>query len=167
MTEFETQKQKARLDFFYFFSHKYSRYEAKYRTVLWLVLADIVSIVIYGRQDHSYTACNIQPDIRPRIDDNGWECITQSQDRPRPRNDACVCPSPAEDALPGNIQESLLLTRITLVTVWISNYIHYDVWGGITYPFPNFNGCTIEVWEWMINFVQHFIGNVISYPCCG
>ena len=22
------------------------------------------------------------------------------------------------------------------------------VWSEITYPFPNFNGCTVEVWEW-------------------
>ena len=28
---------------------------------------------------------------------------------------------------------------------WINNYIHYKVWDGITYPFLNFNGCTIEV----------------------
>ena len=28
---------------------------------------------------------------------------------------------------------------------WISNYIHYKVWDEITYPFLNFNGCTVEV----------------------
>ena len=26
----------------------------------------------------------------------------------------------------------------------------------IAYPFPNFNGCTIEVWEWINNFIPHF-----------
>ena len=31
------------------------------------------------------------------------------------------------------------------IPAWISNYIHYEVWGDITYPFLNFNGCTIEV----------------------
>ena len=37
--------------------------------------------------------------------------------------------------------------------VWIDinsskdKYIHYNVWGEITYPFPNFNGAAIEVWE--------------------
>ena len=31
--------------------------------------------------------------------------------------------------------------------VWISNYIYYNVWDEITYPFPNFNGFTVEVWE--------------------
>ena len=47
---------------------------------------------------------------------------------------------------------------------WISNYIHYDVWGETTYPFPNFNGSTVEVWEWISNFIPHFTGNVITYP---
>ena len=34
---------------------------------------------------------------------------------------------------------------LTLIPAWISNYIHYKVWDEITYPFLNFNGCTIEV----------------------
>ena len=25
----------------------------------------------------------------------------------------------------------------------------------ITYPFPNFNGATVEVWEWICNFILH------------
>ena len=32
----------------------------------------------------------------------------------------------------------------------------------ITYPFPNFNSCTIEVWEWISNFIPHFTGYVIT-----
>ena len=36
---------------------------------------------------------------------------------------------------------------LTLVPAWISNYMRYKVWDKITYPFPNFNCCTIEVWE--------------------
>ena len=35
------------------------------------------------------------------------------------------------------------------------------VWDEITYPFPNFNG-TVEVWEWVSNFIQHFITDVIA-----
>ena len=35
----------------------------------------------------------------------------------------------------------------------------------ITYPFTNFNGCTVEVWEWISNFIPHFTGHVITYPC--
>ena len=29
----------------------------------------------------------------------------------------------------------------------ISNYIQYKVWDEITYPFPNFNGEAVEVWN--------------------
>ena len=28
-------------------------------------------------------------------------------------------------------------------------------WDKITYPIPNFNECTIEVWEWINNFSLH------------
>ena len=31
------------------------------------------------------------------------------------------------------------------LATWISNHIHYKVWDEITYPFLNFNGCTVEV----------------------
>ena len=34
---------------------------------------------------------------------------------------------------------------LTLIPAWISNYIHYKEWDEITYPFLNFNGCTVEV----------------------
>ena len=34
------------------------------------------------------------------------------------------------------------------------------VWGEIIYPFPNFNGATVEVWEWISNFIPHFIMDV-------
>ena len=36
----------------------------------------------------------------------------------------------------------------------ISNHIHYKVWEEITYPFPNFNGCANEVWEWISNLIS-------------
>ena len=39
------------------------------------------------------------------------------------------------------------------------------MWGEITYPYPNFNGCTVEVWEWKSNLISHFTGLVITYPC--
>ena len=32
---------------------------------------------------------------------------------------------------------------LTLIQAWISNYIHYKVWGKNTYSFPNFNGATV------------------------
>ena len=41
---------------------------------------------------------------------------------------------------------------LTLIPAWISNHMPSKVWGEITYPFPNFNGCTVEVWEWINHF---------------
>ena len=35
----------------------------------------------------------------------------------------------------------------------------------ITYPFPNFNGCTVEVWRWISNFITPLIMGVITPPC--
>ena len=29
------------------------------------------------------------------------------------------------------------------------------VWDEITYPFPKFNGITVEVWEWISNFIYN------------
>ena len=48
---------------------------------------------------------------------------------------------------------------------WISNHVHYKVWDETTYPSPNFNSCTVEVWEWISNFIPHFIMDMITYPC--
>ena len=33
------------------------------------------------------------------------------------------------------------------------------MWDEITYPFPNFNCCTVDVWEWTRNFVPHLTYN--------
>ena len=46
-----------------------------------------------------------------------------------------------------------------LLTSWISNFMHSKMWDEITYPFPNLNGATVEVWEWK------FTTYVIIYPC--
>ena len=53
----------------------------------------------------------------------------------------------------------------TLIPAWISNRMSIKVWDGITYPFLNFNGCTVEVSEWISNFIPHFIMDVITYLC--
>ena len=39
-------------------------------------------------------------------------------------------------------------------------YIHYKVWGEIIYTCLNFNVETLEVWEWVSNFMPHFIMDV-------
>ena len=40
-----------------------------------------------------------------------------------------------------------------------------NVWNEIIYPFQNFNGATVEVWESVYNFIRHFIMDVITYLC--
>ena len=57
------------------------------------------------------------------------------------------------------------LHGLTLISALISNYIHYKVWDEITYPFSNFNSATVEVWEWISNFIPHFTGHMIAYSC--
>ena len=38
------------------------------------------------------------------------------------------------------------------------------VWDEIIYPFPNVNGATVEVWEWIYDFIPHFIVDAIINP---
>ena len=54
-------------------------------------------------------------------------------------------------------QYPVLLTRI-------SNHMPGNMGDEITYPFLNFNGCTVEVKEWISNSISHFIMDVITYP---
>ena len=53
--------------------------------------------------------------------------------------------------------------ELTLALAWISNHLPGEVWDEFTYPFPNFNGRTVEVWEWIRNFILHFVMNVSTY----
>ena len=48
---------------------------------------------------------------------------------------------------------------------WISHHNIYKMWDKITYPFLNFDGATIEVWEWISNSIPPLTGHVISDPC--
>ena len=52
----------------------------------------------------------------------------------------------------------LLPMWINFNPTWMSNYIHYEVWYEITYPFPNFNDATIEVLEWISNSYHTLLG---------
>ena len=47
----------------------------------------------------------------------------------------------------------------------MSNCMLCKVWGELTYPFPNFNGWTVEVWKWISKFISHLLMDVITYPC--
>ena len=62
-----------------------------------------------------------------------------------------------------NIYGPFYQCGLTLIPAWLSNHMPRNVWDEITYQFPNFNGATIDVWEWISNFIPHFIMNVITY----
>ena len=54
---------------------------------------------------------------------------------------------------------------LTSILTWIRNQIHYKVWDEITYPFSNFNSCTVEVWEWVSYFIPYFTEHVTIHRC--
>ena len=57
----------------------------------------------------------------------------------------------------------LLLTRINFKPAWISNHMLSKVRDAIAYPFPNFNGITVEFWGWISNFIpQSWMYVIIS-----
>ena len=62
-------------------------------------------------------------------------------------------------------QSVIIYLCISLIPAWVSNNIRYKVLDEITYPFPNFNGATVEVWGWMSNFISHCTEHGITYPC--
>ena len=44
-----------------------------------------------------------------------------------------------------NMQPNMNQTEMKQMKLWVE----YMLWSIITYQFPNFNGCTIDVWEWI------------------
>ena len=54
---------------------------------------------------------------------------------------------------------------LMLIQTWVSNNIHNIVCDEITYPFPNFNAATVEVWKWINIFFRWFTVHVIIHPC--
>ena len=54
---------------------------------------------------------------------------------------------------------------LIIIPARISYHMPSKLWDEITYPFPNFNGCTVDVFEWSSNFSSHFIMDVIIHPC--
>ena len=54
---------------------------------------------------------------------------------------------------------------LTLIPAWINNHMPWKVWAEITYPFPNCNGCTVEFWELVTDFIPLFIMDPIIQPC--
>ena len=58
-----------------------------------------------------------------------------------------------------------MLRNLSLIPTWINNRVHHKARDDITYPFPNFNSTTVEVWEWISSPMPHFMLDVITYPC--
>ena len=52
---------------------------------------------------------------------------------------------------------------LILIPAWISNQKPSKVWEEITYPFLTFNGCTVEVLEWISIFIPHIKMHEITY----
>ena len=46
---------------------------------------------------------------------------------------------------------------LTLIPTWMSNHMPGRMWDTITKPFPNFNNATVEVLEWISDFIPHFL----------
>ena len=46
---------------------------------------------------------------------------------------------------------------LILIPAGISNHRPSKMWDEITYPFPNFNGATVEVWVRICNLTLHFV----------
>ena len=42
--------------------------------------------------------------------------------------------------------------------------MHYKGGVDFVFPFPNFHDFTVEVYQWISNFILNFIGLVITYP---
>ena len=54
---------------------------------------------------------------------------------------------------------------LTLNPTLQGNHMPRKVWDEIIYLFPNFNGATVEVWEWISNFIPHFTRHGITNLC--
>ena len=45
-----------------------------------------------------------------------------------------------------------------------THHMPNKVWNEIFYPFPNFNDCTVEVWEWISNFISQLDTETLLNP---
>ena len=60
------------------------------------------------------------------------------------------------------ILQAPLLTWLNFDPALINYHMLLKGWDEITCPFPNLDGCTIEVWEWINSLIPHFIGHVVT-----
>ena len=60
--------------------------------------------------------------------------------------------------MPIRVSAGALFTNMEFIPAWISSHMPSKVWHEIMYQLPNFNGATVEVWQWISNIIPHFIG---------
>ena len=53
---------------------------------------------------------------------------------------------------------TVTITHLNFPRTWVCNYIHCKVSDEIIYPFPNFNGFIVEIWELISNVSHTFQG---------
>ena len=41
----------------------------------------------------------------------------------------------------------------------------YNVWDVMNFTFPNINGCTVEVWEYISKLIPRIVLDAITYSC--
>ena len=58
---------------------------------------------------------------------------------------------------------ALSSTWIKFNPALVCNHTACKEWDEITYPFPNFNGAAVELWEWISKFILHFVMDMIIY----
>ena len=51
---------------------------------------------------------------------------------------------------------------LTVILAWICHRMSSKVWDEIACLFPNFNGTTVEVWEWISKLTPHIKLNIIT-----
>ena len=61
----------------------------------------------------------------------------------------------------GPILLSWINFNLTISNRMVNKVFGAITWGQITYPFPNFNNATVEVWKRIGNFIPHFVMHVV------
>ena len=106
-----------------------------------------VLMKIHPQTPHLYLfRCEVPPPPPPPPPPPGWQSSLGI---------TCTCVSFYKGSFwvpePAGVWTSLglilLKQGLALISVWISNHMPSKVWNAITYPFTNFNNCTVEVWE--------------------
>ena len=55
---------------------------------------------------------------------------------------------------------------LTLISAWISNHIHYEMWGWNYLFIPELQRRHCWIFGCISNIISDFSGHMITYPCC-